>query len=65
MYTYTANNDGTCDIKLDGAKIDTVGPWETKAEAAAWGSAVCEKYNAPEYADVEYPNDLPVTDGGK
>jgi hypothetical protein len=60
MYTHIANNDGTCDVKLNGAKIDTVGPWETKAEADAWGSAVCDKYNSAEYAGVEYPNELPT-----
>lgn len=59
MYTHIANNDGTCDIKLDGTKIDTVGPWETKAEADAWGTAVCAKYNSAEYAGVDYPNELP------
>jgi hypothetical protein len=57
VYTHTANNDGTCAIKLDGTKIDTVGPWETKAEADTWGTAVCSKYNSPEYVDVDYPNE--------
>jgi hypothetical protein len=60
MYTHTANNDGTCDVKLDGTKIDTVGPWETKAEADAWGTAVCAKYNSAEYAECAYPNELPA-----
>lgn len=62
MYTYTANNDGTCDIKLDGAKISTVGPWVTKEEAASWGEAVCAKYNSPEYADTPYPGEKKVTE---
>jgi hypothetical protein len=57
-YTYKANTNGTCEIKLDGTKIDTVGPWETKAEAEVWGSAVCDKYNSPEYAECPYPNSL-------
>lgn len=58
MYTHTANNDGTCDIFKDGTKVDTVGPWETKAEADAWGSAVCNKYNSSEYVNCAYPNKL-------
>jgi hypothetical protein len=60
MYTYTANNDGTCDILKDGTKVDTVGPWETQGEADAWGSAVCDKYNSAEYAGVDYPGELPA-----
>ena len=58
-YTYKANTNGTCEIKLDGTKIDTVGPWVTKAEAEAWGAAVVEKYNSPEYAECPYPKSLP------
>lgn len=47
-------------ILQNGSKIiDTVGAWETEAEAEAWGLAICAKYNALEYVDIEYPNELP------
>lgn len=62
-YTHKANTNKTCDIKLDGTVIDTVGPWETKAEADAWGAAVVAKYNSPEYAECPYPNELPKQEG--
>ncbi len=56
-YTFTVKDNKT--IVKNGSKIiDTVGAWETEAEAEAWGLAICEKYNSAEYADVEYPNDL-------
>jgi hypothetical protein len=61
-YTYKANTNKTCDIKLNGSVIDTVGPWETKAEAEVWGAAVIEKYNSPEYAECPYPDELEVTE---
>jgi hypothetical protein len=51
--------DGFAIIKNDSKKIDKVGAWETDAEAEVWAEAVCAKYNSPEYAEVEYPNDLP------
>ena len=55
--SFTVKDNKT--IVKNGTKIiDEVGPWETEAEAEAWGLVICEKYNAPEYADVEYPNDL-------
>ena len=56
--TYTVENAKAI-IAKDGLEIDTVGPWETDAEAEAWGAAVCDKYNSAEYAEVEYPNELP------
>jgi hypothetical protein len=46
-------------LKNGSKNIDEVGPWETEAEAEAWGVSICEKYNAPEYADVAYPDELP------
>lgn len=58
MYTHNANIDGTCEIVLDGAVVDTVGPWETQSEADAWGRAVVDKYNSAEYAGVDYPNEI-------
>lgn len=51
--------NGLVILKKGSKKIDTVGAWETDAEAEQWAEAICAKYNAPEYADVEYPNDLP------
>ena len=56
--TYTVQ-DGKAILSKDGAELDTVGPWETDAEAQAWAVAVCEKYNSAEYATVDYPNELP------
>ena len=50
--------DGFAIIKKGSKKIDTVGAWVTDAEADAWASAVCDKYNSAEYAGVDYPNDL-------
>ena len=58
-YTYTINDDATCDIFEGKTKVDTVGAFDTKENADAWGAAVVAKYNAPEYAKVKYPNDLP------
>jgi len=51
--------DGFAIIKKGSKKIDTVGAWLTDAEAEQWAQAVCNKYNASEYKDVEYPNQLP------
>jgi hypothetical protein len=56
--TYTVENAKAI-INKDGVEIDTVGFWETDAEARAWAVAVCEKYNSAEYATVDYPNELP------
>lgn len=56
--SFTVKDNKTM-LKNGTKTIDEVGPWETEAEAKAWGSAICEKYNSAEYADVEYPNDLP------
>jgi hypothetical protein len=51
--------DGMAIIKSGTKVIDEVGAWVTDAEAEAWAVAICEKYNSLDYADVEYPNDLP------
>jgi hypothetical protein len=56
--TYTVQ-DGKAILSKDGVEIDTVGPWETNAEAKAWAVAICEKYNSAEYVNVNYPNELP------
>jgi len=61
-YTYKATNDGLCEIYLDGKKIDTVGPWETKAEADNWGSMAITTWNSPEYANYPYPKHPPITE---
>jgi hypothetical protein len=56
--TYVVENAKAI-LSEDGTEVNTVGPWETDAEAEAWGAAVCEKYNSAEYAGVQYPNELP------
>lgn len=58
-YTFKVTKKNECQILLDGEIVDTVGPWGDDG-AAAWGQAVCDKYNAPEYADTPYPNELPT-----
>jgi hypothetical protein len=55
--------DGFAIIKKGNKKIDTVGAWETDIEAELWAEAVCAKYNSPEYAEIDYPNDLPKAIG--
>lgn len=59
-YTYNVTKKNECQILLNGKIVDTVGPWaEDDPEGPAiWGAAVCEKYNAPEYANTPYPNQL-------
>jgi hypothetical protein len=56
--TYTVQ-DGKAILSKDGAEVDTVGPWATDGEAQTWATAVCNKYNSAEYAEVDYPNELP------
>ena len=60
--SYSVTEDYKVIIKSGTKKIDEVGPWDSAEGAEIWGSAVVAKYNAPEYAGVEYPNDLPKTD---
>lgn len=56
--SYSVTNENLVIIKSGTKKVDEVGPWDSAEGADAWGKAVCEKYNAPEYAGVDYPNDL-------
>lgn len=62
-FTYSVTEDFKVILKSGNKKIDEVGAFDSEEGAHIWGSGVCEKYNAPEYADVKYPNDLPVSDG--
>jgi hypothetical protein len=61
--SYTVTDDFKVIIKSGNKKIDEVGAFDSEEGAHIWGTAVCEKYNAPEYAEIEYPNSLPVSDG--
>jgi hypothetical protein len=56
---YTVTDDFKVIIKKGTKKIDEVGAFDSAAGAELWGSQVCDKYNSAEYADVEYPNELP------
>jgi len=56
---YTITDDFKVIIKKGAKKIDEVGAFDSAEGAQLWASQVCDKYNAPEYADVEYPNQLP------
>lgn len=57
--SYSVSDDFKVILKSGNKKIDEVGAFDSQESADYWGTAVCAKYNAPEYADVEYPNDLP------
>lgn len=61
-YTHNVTADNAVEILKDGNKVDTVGPWDSFVGANDWGAAVCDKYNAPEYASVDYPNELPIVE---
>lgn len=58
-FSYVVTDDFKVILKSNGNNIDEVGPFDSREGADIWGTAVCEKYNAPEYAEVEYPNSLP------
>ncbi len=60
--SYTVTDDFKVIIKSGTKKIDEVGAFDSEEGAHIRGAAVCEKYNAPEYAEVEYPNSLPKSD---
>ena len=62
-FSYTVTDDFKVILKSGNKKIDEVGAFDSEEGAHIWGAAVCEKYNAPEYVDVEYPNDLPEANG--
>lgn len=59
-YTYTVTDDFKVILKSGNKKIDEVGAFDSEESANYWATNVCEKYNSPEYADVDYPNDLPA-----
>jgi len=56
---YLVTDDFKVIIKNGTKKIDEVGAFDSAEGAELWGSQVCDKYNSAEYADIEYPNDLP------
>lgn len=56
---YSVTEDFKVILKSGNKKIDEVGAFDSQESADYWGTAVCDKYNSPEYADVQYPNDLP------
>lgn len=58
-FSYAVTDDFKVILKSGNKKIDEVGAFDSEEGAHIWGAAVCEKYNSPEYAEVEYPNDLP------
>ena len=58
--SYTVTDDFKVIVKSGTKKIDEVGAFESEDSANYWGTNVCAKYNSVEYADVEYPNSLPV-----
>jgi len=51
--------DGIAILSDGKNEIDQVGPWETDQEAGAWATAICNKYNSEQYAEINYPNQLP------
>ena len=57
--TYSITDDLKVILKSGSKKIDQIGAFDTAESANYWGTHVCEKYNSPEYADIDYPNDLP------
>lgn len=61
--SYSVTDDFKVILKSGQKKIDEVGAFDSEEGAHIWGSAVVDKYNSPEYADVAYPNDLPESNG--
>ena len=57
---YLVTEDFKVIVKDGTKKIDEVGAFDSAEGADQWGSAVCDKYNSPEYAAVKYPNDIPA-----
>jgi predicted transcriptional regulator len=57
--SYTVTDDFKVILKSGNKKIDEVGAFDSEEGANYWGQGVIDKYNSPEYADVDYPNDLP------
>ena len=56
---YTITDDFKVILKKGSKKVDEVGAFDSAESAEIWASAVCDKYNSAEYADIEYPNQLP------
>lgn len=44
-YTYTITEDLRCTISLDGAEIDTSGPWESAESASTWAKSYVDELN--------------------
>jgi hypothetical protein len=57
---YSVTDDFKVILKDGTKKIDEVGAFDSAESAKFWGTAVCEKYNSTEYADVKYPDQLAV-----
>jgi len=57
--SYTITDDFKVILKSGNKKIDEVGAFDSEESANYWGQSVIDKYNSPEYANVDYPNDLP------
>jgi hypothetical protein len=57
---YSVTEDWKVIVKDGTKKIDEVGAFDSVEGANIWGTAVCEKYNSLKYADVKYPNELPI-----
>jgi hypothetical protein len=57
--SYTITDDFKVIIKSGNKKIDEVGAFDSKESAQLWAAGVINKYNSPEYVDIDYPNDLP------
>ena len=55
---YSVTDDWKVIVKDGTKKIDEVGAFDSADGANYWGTAVCEKYNSPEYADTKYPDEL-------
>lgn len=57
-YTHKVTDNKETQIFLNNELVDTVGPWDSTEGADQWGAAICEKYNAPEYVNTPYPQQL-------
>ena len=55
--SYSVTDDYKVILKSGSENIDEVGPFDSADGANIWGAAVCEKYNSPEYAEVQYPGE--------
>ena len=62
--TYKVTKDYEVEVLDGGKKVDLVGPFDSAEGAELWGSAVCEKYNSADFADVKYPEEAQLLLGG-